>query len=125
MHWWRVSPTSLWHMRKALGVTRTNNAGTQRLLREAAQFGADVLKEREWTDAERALRKQRAERLDLGRHLREGFRRTRGWKARELRLLGRLPDEEVARRTGRSVEGVRLKRTRCRIATARDRRRRH
>jgi hypothetical protein len=52
------------------------------------------------------------------------WRRTRGWKARELRLLGKLPDEEVARRTGRTANGVRVRRTRRGIPTARDRRRR-
>jgi hypothetical protein len=39
-----------------------------------------------------------------------GYRRVRAWQARELRLLGKLPDEEVARRTGRSAGAARRKR---------------
>jgi hypothetical protein len=124
MHWWRVSATSLWHMRRALGVTRTNNEGTRRLMREASQFGADVMRERDWTDAERDARRDRAERLNLGRHLRDGYNATRAWKPGELRLLGTLPDAEVARRTGRPVNAVRIKRTRLGIPTAKGRRRR-
>jgi hypothetical protein len=110
MHWWRVSPTSLWHMRRALGVTRTSNEGSRRLIREAAQLGADVAAEREVSNAERAARRETSQRLGLGRHRREGFDRARAWKAKELRLLGKAPDAEVAARTGRSVEGVRQKR---------------
>ena len=38
------------------------------------------------------------------------------WKKSELRLLGKHPDVEVAMRTGRTTNAVRLKRTRLLIA---------
>jgi hypothetical protein len=45
--WWRLSVSTVWKMRKALGVTRTNNAGTQRLVRHAAIRGAEAVKAHE------------------------------------------------------------------------------
>jgi hypothetical protein len=82
------------------------------------------MRERDWTDAERDARRAQAERLNLGRHLRDGFDATRAWKAKELRLLGEAPDAEVVARTGRTVNSVRIKRTRLGIPTANDRRKR-
>jgi hypothetical protein len=40
-----------------------------------------------------------------------------------MRLLGKLPDEKVAKRIGRPIEGVRIMRTRLEIPSANDRRR--
>lgn len=110
MYWWRASRNTVWHMRKALDVTRTNNQGTRRLLRRTAEHVAEVMREREWTEAERLQRREQAERLDLGHHLREGFHCAFGWKPAELKLLGKLSDAEIARYTGRTVEAVRVKR---------------
>jgi hypothetical protein len=36
-HWWRVAECAVWRWRKALGVTRTNNEGSRRLIRTAAE----------------------------------------------------------------------------------------
>jgi hypothetical protein len=110
MHWWRLSKTAVWHMRKGMDVTRTNNEGTKRLLRRTAEFAAEAMREREWTEAERQQRREQAERLDLERHLREGYHKAHGWKAHELRLLGKRSDTSVAAKTGRSVDAVRQKR---------------
>jgi hypothetical protein len=41
-----------------------------------------------------------------------------------LKLLGKLPDDEVAARIGRTMDAVRAQRNWLGIATARDRRRR-
>jgi hypothetical protein len=114
-YWWRLSRAAVWHMRKALGVTRTNNKGTQRLLRRTAEYVAEVMREREWTEPERQQRREHAERLDLEQHMRDGLHRVFGWKPGELKLLGKLPDAEVARRTGRSVAAVRSKRGKLRL----------
>jgi hypothetical protein len=116
MHWWRVSDNSVWHMRKALDVSRTNNEGTQRLIREASELGREVMKEREWSEADRQHRRELAMRLDLERHLGDGFHRAFGWTVGPLRLLGKLPDAEVAKRTGRTVEAVRVKRGKLGLA---------
>jgi hypothetical protein len=44
------------------------------------------------------------------------------WAAKQLALLGQLPDAEIAARFGRTTHAVRVKRTRLGIVTARDRR---
>ena len=110
-------------MRKALGITRTNNAGTQRLVWHAVLRGAEAVKDHEWTEEERAARRRLNAELHLGRNLRPGYHGPR-WTKAELALLGRLPDEEVATRTGRTANGAHVRRTRLGIPTARDRRRR-
>jgi hypothetical protein len=69
------------------------------------------------------VRRRNARGLNLGQYL-EAARRKRAWPAKHLALLGTLPDAEVAERTGRSTNGVRQKRTKLGIPTARDRRRR-
>jgi hypothetical protein len=45
----------------------------------------------------------------LGRHL-EAARQERAWPAEHLALLGKMPDAEVAARTGRRENAVRVKR---------------
>ena len=44
------------------------------------------------------------------------------WAAADVALLGELPDDEMSRRVGRTVEGVRVKRSKLDIPTVRDRR---
>jgi hypothetical protein len=51
----------------------------------------------------------------LGRHL-EAARQERAWPGEHLALLGKLPDAEVAARTGRSENGVRVKRCKLGIS---------
>jgi hypothetical protein len=40
--WWGVSEGVVWRWRKALGVTRTDNAGSHRLIRASASAGGQV-----------------------------------------------------------------------------------
>ena len=58
----------------------------------------------------------RAKQLNLARFIRPCPKPggSRPWSARELALLARLTDAEVAARTGRSVNAVRVKRDRVR-----------
>jgi hypothetical protein len=81
-------------MRKALGVTRTNNAGTQRLVWHAALRGAEAVKARAWTEEERAARRRLNAELNLVRNLRPGYHGPR-WTKAEVGLLGRIPLEGV------------------------------
>jgi hypothetical protein len=109
MFWWGVSGGVVNRWRKFLDVTRTNNGGTHRLVQASAEAGAEVVKAREWTDAERQAMRDTAKRLDLAQHLRHGYHGPR-WTAAQLKLPGKLPDLEVARRIGRTVNAVRIKR---------------
>jgi hypothetical protein len=99
----------VWRWRRALGVTRTSNEGSRRLIQSAAEAGAEAMREHEFTDDECDERSRRAWRLNLGRNLVKGYHGPR-WTKRQLPLLGRLPDEVVAERVGRSREAVRSKR---------------
>ncbi len=101
----------VWRWRKVLGVTKTNNPRTYQLLTEASQAGADALKEKTWTEEEREAARRNAARLNLGKHLKTGYHGPT-WTAKERALLGKLPDTEVARRTGRTREAVRIERER-------------
>ena len=60
MHWWGVSEGVVWRWRKALGVDKRNNPGSNRLVRAAAEEGASAVAEKEWTAEEREARRQRA-----------------------------------------------------------------
>src|SRR5262249_20618366 len=100
-----------------------SNAGSRRLIQAAAAKGAAAFQAREWTEAEREQRRRTTIRLNLVRFAVPGGGR-KLWTAADVALLGKLPDDQVARRVGRTVEGVRVKRAKLGIPTARDRRKR-
>ena len=66
---------------------------------------------------ERERRRQVKARLGLAKHLVLDHNGPL-WRAWEVALLDTVPDREVARRTGRSVAGVRRKRTKLGIANS-------
>jgi hypothetical protein len=113
-YWWGASGSVVHRWRRATGVTRTNNPGSNRLIRAASAQGAEAAAEREWTDAERAHHRRLTAERGLARHLTTGYHGPR-WTPEELALLGRLPDEEVARRIGRTPDAVRQRRERLGI----------
>jgi hypothetical protein len=121
-HWWGVSVGVVWRWRRALGVGRMDNEGSARHMRAAAEQGGEAFGARGWTPEERERLRQVNARLGLAKTLVLGSPELR-WAAWEVALLGTVPDREVARRTGRSVDGVRRKRTKLGIANRYDRRR--
>ena len=121
-YWWGVTEGVVWRWRKALGVTRTNNEGSRLLCHAAAVAGAEVNHRNGLTEEQCDQRREAAIRLNLGRYLKTGYHGPH-WKPKQIALLGKLTDEEVARRTGRTVGAVRIMRTRLGIATVHDRRR--
>jgi hypothetical protein len=106
--------TAVQNWRRALGVGRTDNEGTARLLLAAADKGAEAVKARGWTEDERGRRRRNAVEKDLGRNLVTGYHGPL-WTAEEVALLGTAPDEEVARRIGRTPNAVRVMRDRLGI----------
>jgi hypothetical protein len=80
-YWWGASRSTVQHWRAAFGVGRRNSEGSRRLIHGAVQAG-----------------------LNSRRHA------GRLWTAEESALVGALPDGEVARLTGRTMESVRWKR---------------
>ena len=107
------------------GVERTvyeDNEGSARLMRAAAEMGGEAFGARGWTQEERERRRQSNARLGLSKNLVLDYKGPL-WRAREIALLGTVPDREGARRTGRSAGGVRKKRWMLGIANSRDGRR--
>jgi hypothetical protein len=123
MHWWGASMTAVYHWRKALGTSRTDNQGTARLMLAAAEKGAEAVKERLWTEEERERCRQVNADKGLAENLVLGYHGPL-WTPEDIALLGTVPDDEVARRTGRTPNGVRIMRTRLGITTFKDQRRR-
>jgi hypothetical protein len=122
-HWWGVSGGVVLRWRKALGVGRTNCPGSQRLIRQASERGAARLRGAKLPPEQVERLRRTALEQDLIRHARPGYHGP-WWAPRELALLGKLPDEEVAARTGRSPNAVRTKREKLGIPKPRDGRRR-
>ena len=122
-HWWGASVSTVRWWRRTLGVTRTNNPGTHRLITASAKRGAAYNREREYTAEERAARSKTARRLNLAHHTHRHAAENPGWSAVDLALLGTMPDDEVARLTGKSHNAVRLRREKLGIPNPTDRRR--
>src|SRR5262245_59594788 len=66
MRWWGVTAGVVWRWRKALGVTRTNNEGSRRLVRATSAEGGAASQARVVTEEQREHRRRTAERLNLG-----------------------------------------------------------
>lgn len=115
-YWWGVSVGVVWRWRKALGVGRMDSLGSRRLILAASAKGADVVRGIRLPHEQVERRRRTAVELNLGRTLRPGYHLGPPWTPRQLKMLGRLPDDEVARRTGRSWNAVRQKREALGIA---------
>src|SRR5262245_809107 len=96
MHWWAASATAVRNWREALGVGRTDNEGSRRLIWAAAETGARVTRSRGISDKECDARGERTLALNLACFLRPGYHGP-WWTAEQLALLGTLPDAEVVR----------------------------
>lgn len=117
MHWWGVGVSAVCHWRKVLGVGRADPEGSRRLIQAAAEEGAAATRAREWTNEERERCRQTTARLGQAAYLPAGYHES-PWSEADVALLGQLPDEEVARRLGRSANAVRLKREKLGIVRA-------
>jgi hypothetical protein len=109
MFWWGASVGVVCRWRQALGVTKINNPGSNRLVRAASAKGADATRDVPLPPEQVERRRQTARELNLGRNLIPGYHGP-WWSAEELALLGTVPDAVVARRTGRTQQAVRCKR---------------
>jgi hypothetical protein len=108
-HWWGASHNVVRQWRCFLDVDCVNNPGTHRLVQATAEAGAEAIKEKEWTEQERQAKREAAHRVNLGRYLQPGWHGPR-WTAEQKKLLGKLPDAEVARQIGRTTNAGRIKR---------------
>ncbi len=68
--------------------------------------GAATIREKEWIEEERERHRRTNRELKLARHVKPGYHGRR-WTKKEKSLVGTMPDAEVARRIGRTLEAVR------------------
>jgi hypothetical protein len=103
-YWWGASAFVVWKWRRALGVSRTGNEGTRRLI----QAGARAIRDRPVPPEERERHRRVALEQNLGRYLLPGFNgfNVRAWTPKEDRLVRTLPAAEAVRRTGRTLTAV-------------------
>lgn len=111
VHHWGVCKMTVTTWRKQLGIGRVN-PGTHRLYSQNAH---QIFAGRPKTEAFKQFTRRR-----LIQTIRNGgihyIKPEQLWKPREVRLLGMATDEEVARKLGRSLNSVELKRARLGIA---------
>jgi len=110
-HWWHVSVGMVWKWRKTFGIGRTGTPGSARLVRAAAQLGAEAIKAKEWTEAEREQKRELAIKGNFGHNGQQGYHGPR-WTDDELALLGTDADDVIAQRIGKSRDAVRAQRVR-------------
>jgi hypothetical protein len=113
-HWWGASANTVWWWRKALEIKRTDSEGSRRLILVVAQAGADAVKQREFSQKERKVKRRIALKLNLSQYLAAATRPGQ-WTTEELALLGMAPDTQIAALTGRTWNAVRLKREKLEI----------
>jgi hypothetical protein len=116
-HWWGVTEHAVWRRRHVFGVERFNEGSAQLRTALNVELGASQLGKKLPSDQ---VERRRRTALELG--LRPLPQRPGGrlWTRQELKLLGKIPDAELAARIGRTENAVRLIRTRCSAARALD-----
>ncbi len=119
--WFGVSGNTVWLWRKAFGVGQWDTAGSKRLHLQASAAGADATRGK--PQRQELIRKRLLTRQAFGACYGNPWKEA-AWTREQVALLGTLPDDEVAAWVGRTVNAVRLKRTRSGIPTASDGRRR-
>jgi hypothetical protein len=109
---WGVGEMTVTNWRKRLNVGRKNNPGTTRLRRWQAR---KIFSGRPKTTAFKQFMQRRM--LERIRNREVPFVKPEQlWKTQEVRLLGTASDEDVARKLGRSLNSVKVKRVRLGIA---------
>jgi hypothetical protein len=93
-YWWGVCQKTVCKWRAAFGVCRTDAEGSRLLIHQAAQNG-------------------------LNARQNGAAGEVRLWTVEELALLGKFPDAEVARRTGRTYHAARIRRAQLELTGVR------
>jgi len=117
MHHYGVGHRCVWCWRKAFGVSQIGTEGSRRLHAAAIAKGAAALKAKVWTEAERRVKR----RLSKGR-VPPGPPAGKRWNHAMDARLGAEEDDVLAKEFGKTAEAVRIRRTKLRIASAYDHR---
>jgi len=108
-YWWGIGKTTVAKWRKALGVTKTNNEGTHRLVRAATEKALAVALETELSEDERERRREVMRSMRLW-EVAPAVTFGKPWTPEDDAVLGTLRDAEAAERTGHTLDGVRDRR---------------
>jgi hypothetical protein len=119
-YWFSICEETVWRWRQILGVPKLNPGSARLRTALNREYGGRQRGQRLPADqVER--RRQTALALGLRPPGRWG---ENGWTPDQTAMLGTMPDADLARRIGRTVEAVRCQRTLRGIPSARDRRKR-
>jgi hypothetical protein len=119
MHWWGACRNVVCLWRRELGVRGIDSEGTHRLVRVRGKENGYALRGKRLPLEQVEQRRRNAIKNNLAQYLVTGYHGPR-WTEADIALLGTMPDEEVGRRTGRTVEGVRQKREELGISNPSD-----
>src|SRR5260370_37984932 len=99
-YWFGVSTYTVWSWRKAFGISQWGTEGSRRLHQASSETGAAALRDKPLSSEQVEQRRRRAIKLNLGRYLKPGYH-GQWWTKKEKALLGKLPDEMVAKKIDR------------------------
>ncbi len=116
-YWFGVGTKAVWAWRRAFGVPQFGTPGSSRLHRAASEKGAGRTRVKRLPAEQVERRRRTAVEKSLSRFIQPcpSPNGSRPWAPEELAMLGKVPDDELARRTGRSANGLSVKRNRLRI----------
>src|SRR5262249_13825146 len=113
-YWWGVQAVAVWRWRLAFGVEgHAGTDGSRRLIQANADKGGAKLRGKQRPPDQR---RQGQTRKAKGLPGPTGRWKGREWTEVQVRLLGKLPDAEVAKKIGRSPNAVRIRREKRGIA---------
>jgi hypothetical protein len=116
--WWGVRGETVARWKRFFGIGQWEPEGSRRLHRQTSRAGANAVKQKTFTQAERMRYRAAAKK----RGTQPNRWKDTGWTSEQIALLGRVPDNEAAVRIGRTTNAVRLMRTKRGIPSACDRR---
>jgi hypothetical protein len=108
-HWWRVTENTVWRWRQHFGVERFNEGSAQLRTALNVELGASQRGKKLPPDQ---VERRRRTALELGLQPLPQRPGGRPWTRQELKLLGKMPDAELAARIGRTRNAVRVMRGR-------------
>jgi hypothetical protein len=104
-HYWGVSDGTVTRWRRAFGVEQWGTQGSRLLLDATIEKAADAVRGR--VPSEEELAQRVATHMANGGYEMPERWAEAGWKPEELAMVGTMPDEELARRIGKTQAAVR------------------
>ena len=113
-YWFGVGGKAVWKWRKQFGVEKLNEGSKRLRVNLNQKYAADLRGKKLPPNLIEKWRKAAIE-FNKGEYLKHGYHGP-WWTQLEIDLLGKLPDDEIAKMIGRTASGVRQKRIALGIA---------